>query len=102
MNIDKLIARLTKTRQKVWHYLMNHIDHVNWSTLKRIHNRLSDDLEKLKTMNMKMTVEEMDSMRIHRKEALKVLAKLKKARKGRKFNLVKIDRRTWKETEVKP
>lgn len=98
MNTKKLTKELTKTRQAVWSYLMNNIDHEHWATLKRMHNRLSDDLEKLK--QMKIQIEEMDSMRLHHVEAIKILRKLKKARAGRKFRLVKIDLRTWKEIEV--
>ncbi len=99
MRIEQLLKKLTRTRKAIWSDLMNHIDSENWSTLKRMHNRLTDDIEKLR--NMKMHIEEMDSMRLHHKEALKVLAKVKKDRKGRKFQLIKVDARTWKETEVK-
>ncbi len=99
MNIKRTISKLEKTRQDVWSFLMNNIDHENWSVLKRMHNRLSDDLEKLR--DMKMKIEEMDSMHLHHKEALKMLAKLKKARKGKRFRLIKKDMRTWVEKEIK-
>jgi predicted GIY-YIG superfamily endonuclease len=100
MNTKTLTKRIEKTRQEIWSYLMNNIGNEHWATLKRFHNRLSDNLEKLKTM--KMTDEEMDSIRLHRKEALKVLKRIKKARKGKKYRLVAIDDHTWKEIEVKP
>ncbi len=98
--MKQLIKKLERTRNRVWSYLMNNIDHQNWAQLKRMHNRLTDDLEKLKAMHEENEYAFQD-MRENRKAALQLLRKVKQARKGRKFNLLKKDRRTWVETEVK-
>ena len=93
--------KLERTRNKIWSFLMNNLDHQNWAQLKRIHNRLTDDLEKLKAMHDENEYAFQD-MRENRKAALQLLRKVKQARKGRIFNLIKTDKRTWKEIEVKP
>jgi len=86
MNTEILTKTLTKTRRAVWHYLMNNIDSENWSALKRIYNRLSDDLERLK--QMKALMEEMDRMHANNIVAIKTLRKLKRAWFWRKFRLL--------------
>ena len=101
MNAEKLAKRLEKTRDAIWYDLMNHIDQEHWAELKRFHNRLSDNLEKLRSMKTTLTIEEMDSMRLHRKEALKLLRQIKEARKGKEYRLIPINDHTWKEKEVK-
>ena len=101
MNVEKLAERLEKTRKAIWHDLMNHIDQEHWATLKRFHNRLTDNIEKLKTMHDENEYAFQD-MRDNRKAALQLLRKVKQARKGKKFSLIKMDGRTWKEKEVKP
>jgi predicted GIY-YIG superfamily endonuclease len=99
--MKKQKKKLERTRARVWHFLMNNIDNQNWAELKRVHNRLTDDLEKLKAMHDENEYAFQD-MRKNRELAIKLLRQIKKSRKGKKFNLLKTDKRTWKEIEVKP
>lgn len=55
-----------------------------------------------KSIMVQLKYETMNLAKLHRKEAIALLNKIKETRKGKLFKLVRIDRRTWKEIEVKP
>ncbi len=99
MRTKKELKKQQQTRDLLLEFLLRNIDHPEWSHLKRIVNKLNDNIEKLKAMPNPLDYEFQD-MRQNRIQAKKALKKVKAAREGKTYKTVQVDKKTWKEVLV--
>ncbi len=97
-SVQSELKKTTQVRDSIWNFLLRNIDHPEWSNLKRTVNRLNNNIDNLKKQNIMNS--EFTDMRQNRKQAQKALKKVREYRTGKKFKMVQVDKKTWKEVVV--